>query len=357
MSPATRPADIEAREPRTIGAGEPVRDGYPGALLAHLDVSVVVPTWRRPDLLRTCLDALVKQDYDPSRYEIVVCDDGPDDATRHTVEAFAAEHLPRKLAIRYVAVTATQGPAGARNAGWRAARAPLIAFTDDDTQPASGWLRAGVAALERADAAAGRIVVPLADAPSDYERDASGLAHAEFATANAFVRRARLAQTGGFDERFTAAWREDSDLQFTLMRAGARLARADDALVVHPVRPARWGVSLAQQKKSRYEALLFRKHPELYRQRIATGPPLLYYAILCAALWVLVALLFDRRDVALAAAGVWFLLTAGFCAYRLRGTRLTVAHIAEMAWTSVWIPFLSIYWRLDGAVRYRVWFL
>jgi glycosyltransferase involved in cell wall biosynthesis len=318
---------------------------------------VVVPTYRRPDLLRTCLDALVRQDYDPARYEIIVCDDGPDDATRHTVEAFAGEHAARGLAIRYVAVTATQGPAGARNAGWRAARAPLIAFTDDDTQPDAGWLRAGVAALERADAAAGRIVVPLEAEPTDYERDASGLARAEFATANAFVRRARLAQTGGFDERFTAAWREDSDLQFTLLRAGAQVIRADDALVVHPVRPARWGVSLAQQKKSRYEALLFRKHPQLYRQRIASGPPLLYYAILCAVLWVLVALLFERYDVALAACAVWLVLTAGFCVYRLRGTRRSLAHIAEMAWTSIWIPFLSIYWRLHGAIRYRVWFL
>ncbi|PXW27569.1 glycosyltransferase [Paraburkholderia caballeronis] len=357
MRPAVRPADVEAREPRTIGASEPVNDGYPGALLAHLDVSVVVPTWRRPDLLRTCLDALVRQDFEPSRYEIVVCDDGPDDATRATVDAFAAEHRPRGVALRYVAVTATQGPAGARNAGWRAARAPLIAFTDDDTQPAADWLRAGVAALDRADAAAGRIVVPLDEQPTDYELDASGLAHAEFATANAFVRRTLLVQTGGFDERFTAAWREDSDLQFTLLRAGAEVVRADDALVVHPVRPARWGVSLAQQKKSRYDALLFRKHPQLYRQRISSGPPLLYYAILCAALWGLVALLFDRVDVALGALAVWLVLTAGFCVRRLRGTRRSVAHVAEMAWTSLWIPFLSIFWRLNGAVRYRVWFL
>ena len=122
MRPAVRPADVEAREPRTIGASEPVNDGYPGALLAQLDGAVVVPTWRRPDLLRTCLDALVRQDFEPSRYEIVVCDDGPDDATRATVDAFAAEHRPRGVALRYVAVTATQGPAGARNAGWRAAR-------------------------------------------------------------------------------------------------------------------------------------------------------------------------------------------------------------------------------------------
>jgi hypothetical protein len=54
---------------------------------------------------------------------------------------------------------------------------------------------------------------------------------------------------------------------------------------------------------------------------------------------------------------VWFLLTMAFCAARLRHTRRDLTHIAEMAWTSALIPFLSIYWRLRGALRYKVFFL
>src|SRR3954453_18710822 len=38
------------------------------------------------------------------------------------------------------------GPAAARNEGWRAARAPLVAFTDDDCQARPGWLEAGLRA-------------------------------------------------------------------------------------------------------------------------------------------------------------------------------------------------------------------
>lgn len=352
-----RPADVELRDARPIGAPEPAFDGYPGALLSHRQIAAVVPTFRRPDLLARCLAALCAQDLDPAQYEIVVCDDGPDDATRATVETFAAEASARGLAIRYLAVTATQGPAGARNAGWRAARAPLIAFTDDDTVPDPGWLRAGLAALENAEAAAGRVVVPLAGTPTDYERDASHLADAEFATANAFVHRATLLEMGGFDERFTSAWREDSDLQFSLLRAGARVIRADDAVVVHPVRPARWGVSLAQQKKSRFEALLFRKHPALYRERIAQRPPLLYYGILTSAIVLILAFAFGQRGLAFVALAAWIAFTARFCLQRLHDTRRDAKHVLEMAWTSLWIPFLSIFWRLDGAVRYRVWFL
>ena len=80
--------------------------------------------------------------------------------------------------------------------------------------------------------------MPLPERPTDYEADASGLARAEFATANVFVKRAALALVNGFDERFTSAWREDSDLQFALLATGGRIVRAPDALVIHPVRPA-----------------------------------------------------------------------------------------------------------------------
>src|SRR5690606_40462360 len=57
-------------------------------------------------------------------------------------------------------------------------------------------------------------------------------------------------------------------LYFRLIDGGARVVHAADAVVVHPVRPAPWGVSLAQQRKVLYDALLFKKHRELYRERI-----------------------------------------------------------------------------------------
>lgn len=322
------------------------------------DVSVVVPTWRRPALLERCLEALVRQTLAPQRYEIVVCDDGPDEATRSLVERIADAHRARGLQLRYLPVTATQGPAGARNAGWRHARAQTIAFTDDDTIPDPRWLEAGLEALARgASAACGVIVVPLPERPTDYEADASGLERAEFATANAFVTRSALVAVNGFDERFTAAWREDSDLQFSLLSAGGRIVKAPDALVVHPVRPARWGVSLSQQRKSAFEALLYSKHPVLYRKRIARTAPLAYYATAGAACMSVLAAVAGAAAIAGAGALIWLALTVRFFLLRMRGRSRRWAHIAEMAATSAVIPFLSIYWRLRGAIRYRTWFL
>ncbi len=281
-------------------------------------VSVVVPTCGRPDLLQRCLAALDRQTLERERYEVIVADD---------------------TALR-------SGPAAARNRGWRKARAPIVAFTDDDTVPDPAWLAEGVAAIGRgADAVVGRTVMPLSDAPTDYERNESGLERAEFITANCFLRRTVLERLDGFDEAFRMPWREDSDLHFRLLGHGYRIARAERAVVVHPVRPAPWGVSLRQQKKVVFDALLFRKHPRLYRERIRAAPRWDYYlTVLCLVL----------APISWIAFLAWLGLTARLIACRLRRTSKAPKHVAEMVVTSVLIPPLAVFWRIVGALKYRV---
>jgi GT2 family glycosyltransferase len=297
-----------------------------------------------------CLQALARQDLDPGDYEIVVADDAASEATRNFVAELAKQSPAR---MSYVPVTEAHGPAAARNCGWRQARGEYLAFTDDDCEPAPDWLRNGLSALEHgADAAAGRVVVPRPVRPTDYERDVAGLERAEFVTANCFCRRAALEAVGGFDEAFRAAWREDSDLHFSLLEAGYTVVRAENAVVVHPVRPATWGVSLKQQRKAIFEALLYKKHPRLYRQRIGTLSAS-YYGSVAALATAGAGLGWAADSVLWAGLGVWAALTARFCGLRLRGTSWAPAHVAEMAFTSVLIPPLSLYWRLRGAWRYR----
>jgi glycosyltransferase involved in cell wall biosynthesis len=318
-------------------------------------VSVVVPTYRRPELLGRCLEALAAQDFDRASFEIIVADDAVSEATCRQVEGWAGR-CP--VPLRYITVATTRGPAGARNAGWRSARGEIIAFTDDDCIPGPGWLTAGLAAFSpNADAATGRVVVPLPAEPTDYQRNESGLEGARFVTANCFVRREALEAVGGFDERFTAAWREDSDLHFSLLRAGRRIATAPGAIVVHPVRPAPWGISLRQQRKSSFDALLYKKHPDLYRGEIRPGPPWDYYANVTSLAAATVGVATGSVLLVAAGAGVWLLLTGRFCARRLLRTSRAPRHVAEMIVTSALIPPLSVFWRLYGAVRFRVLFL
>jgi glycosyltransferase involved in cell wall biosynthesis len=318
--------------------------------------SVVVPTCRRPDLLGRCLDALAAQTLAPEQFEVIVVDDASRECTRRQVEAWGGE--PGRPAVRCRATSRPSGPAAARNIGWRAARGEIVAFTDDDCVPEPTWLEAGLAALaDGAAGAAGRIFMPLPLRPTDYERDAAGLARSEFVTANCFCRRATLAAVGGFDERFRAAWREDSDLFFRLLDRGERIVAAPDAVVVHPVRPAAWGVSLRQQRKSQYNALLYRKHPGRYRTRVQGRPPLGYYATVGAAALAAIGVATRRRGLALAGGAAWSGMTARFIARRLRGASRAPEHVAEMIATSIAIPPVAIFWRLVGAIRFRVLFV
>jgi GT2 family glycosyltransferase len=311
-------------------------------------VSVVVPTHGRPELLTRCIAALAEQTLPRSAYEVVVVSDGPDARTRAAIERSTCP-------VRHIELPQQRGPAAARNAGWRAAAAEIIAFTDDDTVPAADWLAAGLAVLATGcDAVAGRIVMPISPEPTDYERDSAQLADAEFVTANCFVTAARLRAIDGFDERFTLAWREDSDLQFRLLASGVIVRRAPQAVVVHPVRPAPWGVSLSQQRKVLFDALLYKKHRTLYRQRIRRRPRFDYYATVAALGASVTALVLGAATVAAAAAAVWLALTARFSAQRLAGTRREWRHVGEVLVTSAAIPPLAVFWRVVGAVRFRV---
>ena len=319
-------------------------------------VSVVMATLNRPHLLDRCLRALADQILSRSAYEIIVVDDGPHSATEAVVVEWRRRNA--SLSLRYVTSTGTHGPAAARNVGWHAARSAVIAFTDDDCIPDSGWLAEGLNALAdgQVGAAWGRIVVPLAVQPTDWERNVAGLERAPCATANCFYRRAVLEALGGFDERFTEAWREDSDLQFRALAQGVKIVHQPLAVVTHPVRPARWGISVALQRQNRFNALLYKKHPGYYGQFNTHEPPLAYYVTVGFILFGALAAYRGAAGLAALLGAGWFFMAAAFCLRRLRGATHRPGHVAEMAVTSLIIPPYAVFWRLYGAVRYRVAF-
>ncbi|HWI12835.1 MAG TPA: glycosyltransferase [Burkholderiales bacterium] len=352
-----RAAELAAEVAEIAVQPLPPEDTADGAAATAIPrVSVVMPTCGRPRLLRRCLGALTRQSMPPDAYEILVVDDGRSEATQRVVALFS-ERAGAPRIVYLQPPLGARGPAAARNAGWRAARAPLIAFTDDDTVPARDWLERGIASLpDWASAASGRVRVPVPAMPSDWQRSSAGLDGAEFVTANCFVRRAALSVVGGFDERFERPWREDSDLYFALLEKGYRVVAAPSAVVLHPVRVASWGVSMKVQRNMLFDALLYKKHRDLYRSKISPLPPIRYYVVV--ALLVAAALVATGgywKTAALAFSG-WLAWTAWFTVFRLRDTRHDAAHIAEMAVTSMAIPPLAVFWRLAGALRYRVLF-
>jgi cellulose synthase/poly-beta-1,6-N-acetylglucosamine synthase-like glycosyltransferase len=166
-----------------------------------------------------------------------------------------------------------------------------------------------------------------------------------------------LAAVGGFDERFRCAWREDTDLCFRLRASGAIVRKSNAARVVHPVRPARWGVSLAQQRKVMFDALLYKKFPRGYRRYIRPRPPWEYYAAVAAGLCGIVNAIAGQPVLAILSLLVWLGIGIAFARRRLSNTSHAPRHVAEMLVTSLLIPWLSVYWRTRGALHFRVPFV
>src|SRR5581483_7644952 len=101
-----------------------------------MDVSVVISTYNRCQLLEGALGALLAQSTRQIDYEILLVDNNSSDQTRAVVEALAAKN-PQKLKYLF---EARQGLSYGRNTGIAAAKAPIIAFTDDDVRVAEDWV-------------------------------------------------------------------------------------------------------------------------------------------------------------------------------------------------------------------------
>jgi glycosyltransferase involved in cell wall biosynthesis len=196
-------------------------------------VSVIVPTRNRLDELDRLLGLLEEQTLPRDSYEVIVADDGSSDSLDG-------------LAARWPRIRISSGPPrnsyAARNRAARLAHAPVLAFCDTDCEPVTTWLEAGLAALERADLAAGRVRFLPPPVPTlwalldidmflDQERT---VPKRQAATANLFVGAGLFGRVGGFREEFASG----GDYEFVgrCIGAGGSLTFAPGAVVGHPTR-------------------------------------------------------------------------------------------------------------------------
>jgi glycosyltransferase involved in cell wall biosynthesis len=243
------------------------------------EVSVVIPTYNRADLLPALLDALLAQRVHAIPYEILVIDNGSVDGTAATVEALASPWIQYFFEPR-------RGVSNARNTGVEHAAAKLIAFLDDDLLPSADWLlriKETMDAHPEADCVGGRIE-PLWPAarppwltPANYAplalqsgrgagkplsaTNASGC----LVSANFICRRDVLCDVGGFSPAFFRD--EDRELNLRLWRAGKVGIYVDCIVATAVVQPER----LTKIYHRRWHAVTGANHARLrFKQIIAT---------------------------------------------------------------------------------------
>ena len=326
------------------------------------EFSVVIPTCQQPALLLKCLDALGRQRLPRDQFEIIVVDERNSAETETAVLLFAKQiardGMP--IEVRYLGQPEQHGLAAARNRGWRAARGRVIAFTDADCLPEPAWLSAALTCFQRgAQVLSGQLRVHLPNQPTPLDRTATFLKRAEFMAANCFCRKSTLERVGGFEEAFDTDWREDSDLQFKFLQAGIPIGKCPEAIVVYPIRPCPWYELLQDERNNCYDALLYKRHPQLFRERIPTYRRQIvgYYASVVSIILGLIGLLTGLVNIAIPGLCIWTILSTDRVLHHLPSRPLTWAIFKRVMLTAIVTPFLSVYWRLYGAVKYRVLYL
>jgi GT2 family glycosyltransferase len=191
-------------------------------------VSVVVPTRGRAAYLEVTLDSLLAQRAETA-FEIVVVDDGAQDAT--------AEVVASRPQVRYVAHGASRGLNAARNTGIRETGAPLVAFVDDDVFAPPGWLdalAAGAAGHPEAEAFGGPIRARFEGrTPRSCGREDPPITTLDLGSedrvaeaawgANFAVRRAALERVGPLDERIVRPHGDEEEWLERLKAAGGTI--------------------------------------------------------------------------------------------------------------------------------------
>ena len=97
-------------------------------------ISVLVPSYRRPDLLLNCLRALENQSRQPDEVVVVLRDTDSD--SRKSFDLFCARtRLPLKLVL-----VNRPGQMAALNAGMERVLGEVVCITDDDAEPLYDWI-------------------------------------------------------------------------------------------------------------------------------------------------------------------------------------------------------------------------
>jgi succinoglycan biosynthesis protein ExoM len=237
------------------------------------EISILVPTFRRPELLRRAVISCLEQHgLDPDRIEIVVVDNSPEASARGTVGELDAIATAAGLSLRYIHEP-RPGISHARNTAIAQSFGAYIAFLDDDEEAPPAWAKTLRDCLLEfnADAVLG---------PVTFRFDAESSADAEFlrwcygrrwsgrtgqpvdlaGMGNCMLRRIACPADGAaFDPRLGLTGGEDLRFLMDLKARGGRVVWCAEAGVTEYTPPSRATLSYIMRRKMRHGQLYVRR--------------------------------------------------------------------------------------------------
>ena len=225
-------------------------------------VSIVIPAYNSQETIAQTIESCISQSYETDDLEIVVVDDGSTDDTAEII---------KKRPVRFISQD-NNGPAAARNAGWKAASGEIVCFTDSDCVPEEEWVEKIVAKYTSDDigGVGGSYEIAnkeslLAECIHDeiIQKHAATPAETDFlGSFNVSYRKRVLQEVGGFDESFRRASGEDNDLAYRVKKAGYRLIFDKETKVAHYHQSSLVKYLKEQCRHGYWRMKLYRIHPD-----------------------------------------------------------------------------------------------
>ncbi|MCR5660672.1 MAG: glycosyltransferase [bacterium] len=229
------------------------------------EFSLIIPTYNRIDALRSCFEYLEKLHYPKNEYEVVLVDDGSQDATKDLTGNEA--DIPLRVIHQK-----NGGAAAARNTGILASRGRFCLFVDDDVMVHPDLLlehHAAHLAQPRYLVRGPVINIPALPAPASTPALWKHFSMNYLCTSNASLSKEFLLEAGLFDVTFPR-W-EDAELAVRLKRIGVVRKFVLNAIVYHlkPPEPLEALIRTAQ-KDGMSAAALYQRYPS-FRMRLRSG--------------------------------------------------------------------------------------
>jgi glycosyltransferase involved in cell wall biosynthesis len=234
------------------------------------ELSVVIPTHNRRELLRACLDSFEQQSAPAETFEVIVVIDGSTDGTAEMLSAYAPSFALSVL------TQPQAGASAARNAGAGSARGRVLLFVDDDITASRSLVAAHLAAHREDDWIVG-VGAIARRIPADADRFArlraeAARAHYEHLLVrplryvdcyggNCSVSRPVFAEIGGFSVDLPVL--NDLEFAYRLHKADARFVFIPDAVVTEERRDDWREIVADRELRGRIAVELQRRDPAI----------------------------------------------------------------------------------------------
>ena len=276
-----------------------------------MDITIIIPTYNRKDILRKCLKAIYMQTYPRSNFEIIVIDDGSTDGTEKVVKKIITNS---PVVLRYFKQE-NKGPAAARNVGIKNALSDKVLFIGDDIiatetliEEHMKWHTSNpennIAILGLVTWSPEIEITPFMTWLENggpqfcYHKLKHGreVPWNNFLTCNISLKKKFLIENGLFDEDFPYAAYEDSELGYRLHKKGLRLLFNKSATAYHYHYTSLDAACKRMLKVGRSKYIFSRKTAQKVKF-VSKSPIRRYLSKAKIIIYYLVAKFYERRSI------------------------------------------------------------